>query len=669
MSHKENLGMEKLTRLFEPGRIGKLEIKNRIISAPLGMGFNFGTKPNGFVTDKLIAYNEARAKGGVGMIQLNTSAVARPYASSLLFGPGVLGLRTAEHIPGAQKMTKAIHAHGTKISFSLGFIGAIMARMIARKPPPPEYPEFSRVITATGRRDPFTGIITHTMEIEEIEKITEAFGQAAIRGKEANFDAVWIHGGHGYLIHQFLSPRTNHRTDQYGGSRENRARFTVDLIKRVRKAVEPDFPIYIRMNGDDHLDGGITVEDAKEYAKMFVAAGVDALDISCGPFETHQWQFPNMYMPYGTLLPLAAAIKEVVSVPVIAVGRLDVFTAEIALRDGAADFAMFGRPLMADPDMPNKAMEGRFDEIRHCIFCGFCQAAREAGSPASCTVNMGMGKELEYKLEPPSRKKKVMVIGGGPAGAEAACTLAERGHEVSLYEKSDKLGGQWAILSSFLPEEGRLIKYQAHRLKKFGVKVHMNRAVTAQMVRDIKPDAVVVATGSISATLDVPGIDNRNVVQANDVLTGKVETGQKVVVVGGRGLGCDVALFLAEKGKDVSIITRSKVGRDMLHNLKQTMLEFLVKARVHMYEFTVPDSITEKGLNCWFNSGDSKERDDLFFFLPADTVVLAVGVSSDYALGEEITGIIPETYLIGDCSGKRTVFDAMHDGSDIGSKI
>jgi 2,4-dienoyl-CoA reductase-like NADH-dependent reductase (Old Yellow Enzyme family)/thioredoxin reductase len=661
--------MEKLTRLFEPGRIGKLEIKNRIISAPLGMGFNFGTKPNGFVTDRLIAYNEARAKGGVGMIQLNTSAVARPYASSLLFGPGVLGLRTAEHIPGAQRMTKAIHTHGTKISFSLGFIGAIMARMIARKPPPPEYPEFSRVITATGRRDPFTGIITHTMEVEEIERIIEAFGQAAIRGKEANFDAVWIHGGHGYLIHQFLSPRTNHRTDQYGGSRENRARFPVELIKRVRKAVGRDFPIYIRMNGDDHLDGGITVEDAKEYAKIFVAAGVDALDISCGPFETHQWQFPNMYMPYGTLVPLAAAIKEVVSVPVIAVGRLDVFTAEIALRDGAADFAMFGRPLMADPDMPNKARKGKFDEIRHCIFCGSCQAAREAGSPASCTVNMGMGKELEYRLEPPPRKKKVMVIGGGPAGAEAACTLAERGHEVSLYEKSDKLGGQWAILSSFLPEEGRLIKYQAHRLKKFRVKVHMNRAVTAQMVRDIKPDAVVVATGSISATLDVPGINGRNVVQANDVLTGKVETGQKVVVVGGRGLGCDVALFLAEKGKDVSIITRSKVGRDMLHNLKQTMLEFLVKARVHMYEFTVPDSITEKGVNCWFNSGDSKERDDLFFFLPADTTVLAVGVFSDNALGEEVTGIIPETYLIGDCSGKRTVFDAMHDGSDIGRKI
>jgi 2,4-dienoyl-CoA reductase-like NADH-dependent reductase (Old Yellow Enzyme family)/thioredoxin reductase len=661
--------MEKLIKLFEPGKIGKLEIKNRIIAAPLGMGFNFGTKPEGFVTDRLIAYNEARAKGGTGMIQLNTSAVARPYASSLLFGPGVLGLRTNDHIPGAQRMTKAIHSHGTKISFSLGFIGAIMSRMIARKPPPPEYPEFYRVISATGSRDQFTGQLTHTMEVEEIEQITEAFGQAAIRGREANFDAVWIHGAHGYLIHQFLSPRTNHRTDRYGGSPENRARFAVGLIKRVREAVGPDFPIYIRMNGDDHLEGGITVEDSQEYAKMFVAAGADALDISCGPFETHQWQFPNMYMPYGTLLPLAAAIKKVVDVPVIAVGKLDVFSAEKALLEGAADFAMFGRPLMADPDMPNKAKDGRFEEIRNCIFCGFCQAAREAGSAAACSVNMGMGKELEYKLEPAPKKKKIMVVGGGPGGMEAACTLAERGHDVTLYEKSDKLGGQWAILSAFLPEEGRLIDYQTHRLKKFGVKINMNQAVTGQMVRDTLPDAVVVATGSLSATLSVPGIDGTNVVQANDVLSGKVEVGERVVVVGGRGLGCDAALFLAEKGKSVSIVTRSKIGRDMLHNLKQTMWEFLVKARVQMYEFTVPDSITGKGINCWFDSGDAKERDNLFFFLPADTIVLAVGVTNNSMLGEEITGVVPETYLIGDCAGKRTVFDAMHEGSDIGRKI
>jgi 2,4-dienoyl-CoA reductase-like NADH-dependent reductase (Old Yellow Enzyme family)/thioredoxin reductase len=661
--------MNKVTKLFEPGKIGNLEIKNRIITAPLGMGFNFGTKPDGFVTDRLIAYNEARARGGAGMIQLTTSAVDRPYASSLLFGPGVLGLRTDAHIPGAQKMTRAIHAHGTKISFSLGFVGAIMARMVARRPPPPEYPEFYRIISASSNRDQFTGQMTHALDVDEIGRIIDAFAAAAIRGREANFDAVWIHGAHGYLIHQFLSPRTNHRTDRYGGSLENRARFAVELIQGVRKAVGPDFPIYIRMNGDDHLEGGITIEDSQEFAKSFVAAGVDALDISCGPFETHQWQFPNMYMPYGTLLPLASAIKKAVDVPVIAVGKLDVFTAEEALLKGEADFAMFGRALMADPDLPNKAKDGRFEEIRNCIFCGFCQAAREVGSAASCSVNMSMGREMESGPQAAIVKKKVMVIGGGPGGMEAACTLAERGHEVDLYEKGEKLGGQWAILSSFLPEESRLIDYLSHRMKKLGVNVHMNQTVTGQMVRDAQPDVAVVATGSLSSSLNIPGINEKHVVQANDVLTGKVEAGRKVVVVGGRGLGCDVALFLAEKGKDVSIVTRSKIGRDMLHNLKQTMWEFLVKAGVRMFDFTVPDSITEKGVNCWFDSGDAKERDNLFFFIPADTVILAVGVSNNSTLGEEITGIVRETYLIGDCAGKRTVFEAMHDGYDIGCKI
>ena len=230
---------------------------------------------------------------------------------------------------------------------------------------------------------------------------------------------------------------------------------------------------------------------------------------------------------------------------------------------------------------------------------------------------------------------------------EAARTLAERGHETSLYEKSDRLGGQWKLVANHLPEENHLIDYLSTGLKKSGVKVFMNQAVTARMVEEIKPDAVVVATGSIPSTLDIPGIDGRNVVQATDVLAKKVDTGQEVVVIGGRTVGTEVALFLAEQGKNVSIVTRSKIARGLDHNLKMTLLEYFIKYRVRMYPNSTPESITEKGVNCWWDAGDANTRDSVFFFLPADTIVLAVGAVNDYRLGEELSGMLPEVYKIG----------------------
>jgi 2,4-dienoyl-CoA reductase-like NADH-dependent reductase (Old Yellow Enzyme family)/thioredoxin reductase len=660
--------MEKLVRLFEPGRIGKMELRNRIIAAPLGYGFTFATKPNGFATERLIAYNEARARGGAGMIQLTTGALARPHATTLIFGPGVLNIRTDEQAESARRFTQAIHAQGARVSFLIGHIGAILARIVQQRPPV-EYPELMKVVAPTGTRDSLTGFWTHSLTVDEIADIVEAFGQAAGRGKAAGFDAVLIHGGHGYLIHEFLSPRTNRRNDEYGGDVEKRTRFPCEIIRRVRKQVGPDFPIIVRMNGDDFLEGGIRLEEAVRHARMFEDAGVDALDISSGPFETHQWQFPTMYQPFGTLVPLAGAIKKAVKVPVIAVAKLDAVHGEKVLQEGLADFIEMGRALMADPDLPNKAREGRLDEIRPCIYCGHCQEHGTEGSYATCTVNPAMGRELEYKVEPAVRRKKVMVIGGGPAGMEAARTLAERGHEASLYEKSDRLGGQWDILAHYRPEADRLINYLSKGLERSGVEVHLNHKVTPQMVRELKPEAVVVATGSTSTTLDIPGINGKNVVQATEVLNGKAEAGQQVVIIGGRIVGINTALFLAEKGKNVSIVTRSKIGRGLSHNTKLILYEYLIKQGVRLYPYTIPDSVTEKGLNVLIDSGEPPEKDYIFSFLKADTIVLAVGAVNDNRSGEELSGLMPEVYQIGDCAGRRGIFAAMREGSETGRRI
>jgi 2,4-dienoyl-CoA reductase-like NADH-dependent reductase (Old Yellow Enzyme family)/thioredoxin reductase len=660
--------MDRLVKLFTPGKIGSMEVQNRIAFAPVGHGFTFGTKPDGFLTDRLLAFYEARARGGAGLIQLTVASLGRPYATQLIFGPGVLGMMTDDHIAGCRRFVDVIHSYGTKISFSLGHQGAILARLIQQKPPL-EYPELLRVITATGSRDSQTGFWTHTANPDDIAGLLEAFAQAARRGRASGFDAARIHCGHGYLLHQFLSPRTNQRTDEYGGSIEKRTRFPCEVVRTVRKEVGPDFPIIVRLNGDDYIDGGITLEQARIHAQMLVAAGADGFSVSSGPFETHHKQFPGMYQQSGALVPLAAAIKQVVKVPIIAVGKIDAVLGERILEEGKADFIELCRTLMADPDLPNKAREGRLEDIRPCIFCGHCQGGETGGSYANCTVNIGMGRELDYRIEPAAKKKVVMVIGGGPAGMEAARTLAERGYETSLYEKSDKLGGQWGLVANCLPYEKNLIDYLSTGMRKAGVRVFLNSEVTAETVSKLKPDAVLAATGSGPAPLDVPGADGKNVVQAVDVLGGKADIGGEVVIVGGRLVGLTTALFLAERGKKVTVITRSKIARGLMHNTKLVLQERLIKENVRLFPHCTPERITLNGINCWWDSGEPPDKDNIFFFLKADTIVLAVGAISNGRLGDLISSIVPETYKIGDCSGKRSVFAAIRDGSETARKI
>src|SRR3989304_3641163 len=538
--------MQTLAKLFEPGRVGTREVKNRIILAPLGNGFLFATKPGGYLTDRHLAFYEARAKGGVGMIQLSVSALGRPSAAGLVFAPGPLSIVDDDHTASARKFTDAIHAHGTKVTFQITHHGAVIARSVAQRPPV-EYPELMRVVAPTGKRDILTGFETHSLTIDEIEGIIEAFGQAARRGKAAGFDAVRIQGCHGYLIHQFLSPRTNQRTDEYGGSIENRCRFACEGTRRVREEVGPDYPIIFRMNGDDFLEGGITLEDAVQHGRFFVEAGADALDVSSGPFETHHWQFPGMQQPFAPLARLAGTIKKAVAVPVITAGKIDALNGERILEEGSADFIQMARALMADAELPNKAREGRLLDIRPCIYCGHCQnpAHRAEDGAAQCTVNLALGRELEYEVEPADRRKKVVVIGGGTAGMEAARTPAERGHEVSLHEEADHMGGQWNVLAAYRPEVDTLLRYQERGLEQAGVEVRLNHKLTAADVREMAPDAVAVATGARPASLDVPGVDSPNVVQAIEVLEESVVVGQEVVIIGGRPVGPRTAPFPA----------------------------------------------------------------------------------------------------------------------------
>lgn len=636
--------MQGLARLFEPVRLGRLELKNRIKMAPIGVGL--GT-PKGYVTNRMIAFWEERARGGVGFMSFPVMVMP-----GFVWGAGgILSLMDDDLISDAERLARAIHRYDVKVALSISHPGR---RQSERNPE-------ILAVAPSAIRHPLTGVLPKELSKDEIKELQKLWAQGARRVKAAGYDAVSIQGAHGYLIHQFLSPRTNKRTDEYGGSIENRARFACEIVTRIREEVGPDFPILIRMNGEDHLEGGITVEQAVQHARHFVKAGVDGIDISSGPRESHHWQFVGLYHSLGALVNAAAAIKKAVDVPVGTVGKIDPFLAEHILEEGSADIVSFGRSLIADPEWPNKVKEGRLEDIRPCIYCNHCLELLRSGSKQICAVNPAAGVELEYRVEAAHSAKKVMVIGGGLAGMEAARTLAERGHNVSLYERDGILGGQWNILSAFRPEVATLVEYLSKGLEKAGVEVLMNREVTPFLVEEHKPDAVVVATGAKPSMLDVPGVEGKNVMLATDVLMGKAYVGEEVVVIGGGLVGLDTALFLAEQGKKVSVVEQFKIAQEVSSPLKLTLIEKLVSNGVYMYPNSAPESITEKGVLV--------VSDGEIMFLRADTVILAVGSESENRIAERLKGFMEEVYAIGDGVEPRSALEAIHEGSEVGRKI
>ncbi len=652
----------KLRKLFEPGRIGALELKNRIVMPAIG---TFTTDAEGNITDRGIDYFLARAKGSVGLI-IAPGVRVRPQG----WGPGQFRAYDDKYIPRLKDLSDAVHQAGGKIAIQVAHNGKmILARPLSQAVKDPREVEVLGPSPVPWVRN---NVVPREVTGEDIELLVNDFGEAARRVKAAGFDAVEIHGAHGYLIGSFFSPFTNKRTDQYGGSPEKRARFAVEIVQRVRQRVGPDFPILIRISGSEFIQGGTTLEDTLRQAPLLVEAGASAVNISGGAQETNQWIYLCHLFPDGALVHLAEAVKRVVRVPVIIVGKLsDPVLADRVIGEGKADFIAMGRGLLADPELPNKAREGRFEDINACIYCNNCVArSREDKVKFGgnfCTVNPALTRGREFALKLAASPGKVMVIGGGLAGMEAARVLAERGHQVSLYEKSNKLGGQWNIACQQETKKRRylaLLERMSRGLEKAGVKVILNKEVTAQVVKESGADAVVVATGAVPRALPCPGMDSRNVVQAVDVISGKARVGGEVVVIGGRLLGMEVADLLAEKGKKVSIVTLHKLGEDgrpVEAATYRALRDRLVARGVFIYPDSPAWEIRDNGVYVNHNRE--------LLFLKADTVVIAIGARPENRLSQELEGIVPRVYSIGDCVEARDAMEAIREGAEVGRLI
>lgn len=638
--------MSQMKRLFTPITINGMTLKNRIVMSPIYTGYATAT---GEVTDRLIRYYVERALGGTGLIVIEFTTID-PLGSAF---PNMLSIYDDKVIPGLKRLTNAVHKAAAKIAMQIAHSGRrTHSTVIGAQPVAPS------AIPQPG------GEIPRELTGEEIADLIRAFGRGAYRVKESGFDAVMIHMAHGYLIQQFLSSLSNKRTDAYAGDLANRTRFALEVLQQVRKEVGPRFPILSRIVGDEYVPGGFTLDEAKEFAKMLERQGVDALNVSGGSGMSHQMIVPPTSIPRGVHVRLAAEVKKVVSIPVAAVGRLTPTLGEQILKEQKADLIVMGRGLIADPEAPKKAKEGRIREIKPCIACHQgCTDRIWKHLPVSCLVNPKVGREADYPIDRAKKPKKVMIIGGGPAGLEAAIISAERGHRVILYEK-ERLGGQLNIAS--IPPGKQDLQELREKLislvKKNKVAVKMRNADEKTIERE-KPDAVIVATGSVPLVPELPGIHGKNVVTAWDVLRGKFKMGKRVVIVGGGQVGCETADFLAEKGCRVTLIEMMKeVAVDMPGTPRKVLLESLKRKGVEIRTLSTLKEIRKKEVI--FDRSGVTER-----IKGVDQVVLAMGAQhQEFSIGKAFA-IGSKAFFIGDCMKPRKAFDAIQEGFEVGYQI